>query len=237
MEGQREIWVERIKKTMAEQGLSQKELAERCGTTPSTISDWIGNKKKSQEQREPKIWGFKAVADALNVSTDYLLGADECKTPSSEEIHKVTGLSDGAIESLISANHDTGTDNGTAAKRLAACNFLLERMNNTELFENLYRYLLGEYYFAKGGKELGATVIHLKGAQGTESEVLRFAEDYSHVYFSKVLQELSLLKGIADDVKSEREKSDYENWLKTPEGIAFEQENLGQAQIVEEEEA
>lgn len=229
-----EIWVERIIKTMQAQGLSQKKLAEKSGITPSTLSDWVGKKKKGEDQREPKISGFKNVADALGVSMDYLLGADECKTPSNEEIHKITGLSDGAIESLISANHSMGNGNGTAAKRLAACNFLLERMNDTELFESMYRYLLGEYYFSKNKRDLGATILYSKGPQSEENEVLAFADHYSHVYFSKVLQELSLLKKTADDDKAEREKSDYEKWLKTPEGIAFEQENLEQQPAFEE---
>lgn len=229
-----EIWVERIRNLLEERGMKQKDLAQKCNVTTSTISDWIGYKKKGEARREPKISGFKDVAVALGVSTDYLLGADECKTPSNEEIHKITGLSDRAIEALVSANHSTGTDNGIAAKRLAVCNFLLERMNDTELFESLYRYLLGEFYFSKNKQDLGATVIYSKGPRSEETEVLAFAENYSHVYFSKVMQELSILKKTADEVKSEREKSDYENWLKTPEGIAFEQENLEQQPAWEE---
>ncbi len=230
-----EIWVERIIKTMQAQGLSQKKLAEKSGITPSTLSDWVGKKKKGEDQREPKISGFKNVADALGVSMDYLLGADECKTPSNEEIHKITGLSDKAIESLISANRSMGT-NGTAAKRLAACNFLLERMNDTELFESMYQYLLGEYYFSKNKKDLAATVLYAKGPQSEEAEVLVFAEDYSHIYFSKVMQEVSILKKTADEVRAEKEKVEYEKWKKTPDGIANERENLEQAPIVEEAE-
>lgn len=231
-----EIWVERIRNLLDARGMKQKDLAQKCNVTTSTISDWIGAKKKGEVRREPKISGFKDVADALGVSTDYLLGADECKTPSNEEIHKITGLSDKAIESLISANHNTGHNDATAAKRLAACNFLLERMNDTELFESIYRYLLGEFYFSKNKKDLGATIIYSKGPQSEENEVLAFAENYSHVYFSKIMQELSLLKKTADEVKTAKEKEDYEQWLKTPEGIAFEQENLEQQPIWEETE-
>ena len=83
---------------------------------------------------------------------------------------------------------------------------------------------------------MGATVIYSKGPKSEETEVLAFAENYSHVYFSKVLQELSLLKKTADEVKVEKEKADYEKWLKTPEGIAFEQENLEQQPVLEEAE-
>jgi len=212
--------------------MTQKELAEKSNISTSAISEW----SKWENTREPRVGNLLPVAKALGVSMDYLLGADECKTPSNEEIHKITGLSDRAIDSLISTNRSMGTDNGTAAKRLAACNFLLERMNDTELFESIYRYLLGEFYFSKNKKDLGATVLYSKGPRSEETEVLSFAENYSHVYFSKVLQELSLLKKTADEVKVEKEKADYEKWLKTPEGIAFEQENLEQQPVLEEAE-
>lgn len=225
-----QILAERLMNLLEDRDMTQKELAEKSNTSTSSISEWL----KWENTREPKVGSLLPVAKALGVSMDYLLGADECKTPSNEEIHKITGLSDGAIESLISANHSMGKGNRTAAKRLAACNFLLERMNDTELFESMYRYLLGEYYFSKNKKDLGATILYSKGPKSEENEVLAFADHYSHVYFSKVLQELSLLKKAADDDKAEREKSDYEKWLKTPEGIAFEQENLEQQSAFEE---
>lgn len=225
-----QILAERLMNLLEDRDMTQKELAEKSNTSTSSISEWL----KWENTREPKVGSLLPVAKALGVSMDYLLGADECKTPSNEEIHKITGLSDGAIESLISANHSMGKGNRIADKRLAACNFLLERMNDTELFESMYRYLLGEYYFSKNKKDLGATILYYKGPKSEENEVLAFADHYSHVYFSKVLQELSLLKKTADDDKTEREKSDYEKWLKTPEGIAFEQENLEQQPAWEE---
>lgn len=227
-----QILAERLTNLLEDRDMTQKELAEKSNISTSAISEW----SKWENTREPRVGNLLPVAKALGVSMDYLLGADECKTPSNEEIHKITGLSDGAIDSLISTNRSMGTDNGTAAKRLAACNFLLERMNDTELFESIYRYLLGEFYFSKNKKDLGATVLYSKGPRSEETEVLSFAENYSHVYFSKVLQELSLLKKTADEVKVEKEKADYEKWLKTPEGIAFEQENLEQQPVLEEAE-
>lgn len=225
-----QILAERLTNLLEDRDMTQKELAEKSNISTSAISEW----SKWENTREPRVGNLLPVAKALGVSMDYLLGADECKTPSNEEIHKITGLSDRAIESLISANHSMGTDNGTAAKRLAACNFLLERMNDTELFESMYRYLLGEFYFSKNKKDLGATILYSKGPRSEETEELSFAENYSHVYFSKVLQELSLLKRTADEVKAEKETADYEKWLKTPEGIAFEQENLEQQPVFEE---
>lgn len=229
------IWVERITNLLEEQGMTQKELAQKSGVAPSAISDWIGSKKKGRTQREPKIIGFKAVADTLGVSTDYLLGADECTVPTNEEIHKKTGLSDKAIKNLIRLQRSSNAGNSPAAKKMAACNFLLEAINSTELFDNLYSYLLGEFYFRNNKTDLGADVVYSKGPTGEENEVLVFAENYSHVYLSKVLQELALLKKTTDKAKSKKGKADYAEWRKTPDGIAFEMENLAQQPGFDEE--
>lgn len=231
MEEQREIWVERIKNLLEERGMSQKELAEKCGTTPSTISDWIGKKKKGQDQREPKIWGFKTVADALGVSTDYLLGGDECTTPANEEIHKKTGLSDKAIEELIQLQADRSA---TSQMKLAACNYLLEALGNSQLFENLYRYLLGEYYFQQNGTDLSAMVIYSKGPNGESNEVLSFAENYSRVYLSKVLEDLAVMRKAQDEVIKGKEQAEYKQWENTNDGKALEIETLTQQAAYED---
>lgn len=220
------IWAERISSLLNEKGMTQQELAAKSGTSTATISDWIGFKKKGRSQREPKITGFKAVADVLGVSTDYLLGGDECTTPDNEEIHKITGLSDNAIKKLRRLQRNAKKNNGLAAKKLAACNYLLESMDRTDFFEFLYNYLLGEFYFSKHGKDLGANSFYTTDPTGEEKEVLAFAEDYSHVYLSKILQQLALLKKAADESKLARQKADYEAWKKTDAGKEIEQETL-----------
>lgn len=220
------IWVERINSLLEEMGMTKQELAAKSGNSPASISDWTGSKKKGRRQREPKITGFKAVADALGVSTDYLLGGNECTTPDNEEIHKITGLSDKAIKKLRRLQRNAKKNNGSAAKKLAACNYLLESMDSTDFFESLYNYLLGEFYFSKHGKDLGANTFYTTDPTGAEKEVLAFAEDYSNVYLSKILQELALLKKAADESKLARQKADYEAWKKTDAGKEIEQETL-----------
>lgn len=213
------IWAERIINLLEEQGMTQKELAEKSGTSTASISDWIGGKSK----REPKVKGFLAVAKALGVSTDYLLGANECKTPTNEEIHKIIGLSDKAIEGLI---HLQADGRGISQMKLAACNYLLEAMGNSQLFENLYRYLLGEYCFQQNGTDLGAMFIYAKGPTGEDGEVLNFAENYSRVYLSKVLEDLAIMRRAQDEVKKAKDRAEYERWKQSDEGKAFERENL-----------
>lgn len=218
------IWATRITNLLEERGMTQLELAKQSGTSPASISDWVGG----SSQREPKVRGFKAVADVLEVSTDYLLGADECTTPTNEEIHKLTGLSDKAIKKLRKLQRGVKSNKDSAAKKLAACNYLLEAMDSTDLFESLYSYLLGEFYFSSQGKDLGANFIYAKTPVGEQREKLAFAESYSHVYLSKVLQALSLIKRDADKIKEQKEKENYEEWLKSDEGKAFELETLKQ---------
>lgn len=225
------IWATRITNLLEEKGMTQLELAKQSGTSPASISDWVGG----SSQREPKVRGFKAVADVLEVSTDYLLGADECTTPTNEEIHKLTGLSDKAIKKLRKLQRGVKRNKDSAAKKLAACNYLLESMDSTDLFESLYSYLLGEFYFSSQGKDLGANFIYAKTPVGEQKEKLAFAESYSHVYLSKVLQALSLIKRDADKIKEQKEKENYEEWLKSDEGKAFELENL-KLQIAYEDE-
>ena len=226
------IWATRITNLLEEKGMTQLELAKQSGTSPASISDWVGG----SSQREPKVRGFKAVADVLEVSTDYLLGADECTTPTNEEIHKLTGLSDKAIKKLRKLQRGVKRNKDSAAKKLAACNYLLESMDSTDLFESLYSYLLGEFYFSSHGTDLGANFIYAKTPVGEQKEKLAFAESYSHVYLSKVLQALSLIKRDADKIKEQKEKENYEEWLKSDEGKAFELENLKLQAAYEDEE-
>ena len=93
--------------------------------------------------------------------------------------------------------------------KLAACNYLLEAMSNSQLFENLYRYLLGEYHFNQDGTDLGASFIYSKGPNGDMEESLVFAESCSRVYLSKVLEDLAVMRKAEDEARAAREKVNY----------------------------
>lgn len=58
----------RILKLLNEKNLTQKELAKIAGTTEVTIGRYVNDK------REPSATMLASIANALNVSTDYLLG-------------------------------------------------------------------------------------------------------------------------------------------------------------------
>lgn len=59
---------ERLKDARKNEGLTQKELALRIGRTDDCIHDWECGRS------EPSIDDIIAIAQILNISTDYLLG-------------------------------------------------------------------------------------------------------------------------------------------------------------------
>jgi transcriptional regulator with XRE-family HTH domain len=59
---------ETLRKTRLERGLNQAELAVKCGFKPSAISHF------EAARRAPSFENLRRLADALNVTIDYLLG-------------------------------------------------------------------------------------------------------------------------------------------------------------------
>ena len=64
------VIAERLKAVINKRGISQQFLAEQIGVTKATMSRYING------SRTPKGNIISKLADALNVSTDYLLGVD-----------------------------------------------------------------------------------------------------------------------------------------------------------------
>ena len=52
-------------------GMSQKELAEKVGITPTRLNYWV------KDKREPDVFHIKSLAKSLGVTGDQLLGIDE----------------------------------------------------------------------------------------------------------------------------------------------------------------
>lgn len=57
----------RLKKLRKDNGLTQKQLAEKVGYEPDTIGKW------EREDRDPSSRNLIKLADLFNVSIDYLL--------------------------------------------------------------------------------------------------------------------------------------------------------------------
>ena len=62
---------ERIKEIRTARRLSQVELAKMLGVTKQSVSNW------ENENIQPSIEMLVKIADALNVTTDYLLSRDD----------------------------------------------------------------------------------------------------------------------------------------------------------------
>ena len=62
-----------------ERGLTQKELAEACSTSPSAISGYVLN------TREPDFDMLRKIAEYFHVSTDYLLEYENSSVKADDE--------------------------------------------------------------------------------------------------------------------------------------------------------
>lgn len=62
------VFSERLRKARDERAMNQDQLAERAGLQPSAVSHF------ETGGRRPSFENLKRLADALSVSTDYLLG-------------------------------------------------------------------------------------------------------------------------------------------------------------------
>src|SRR5262245_31017873 len=62
------IFAERLKSARETRKMSQSDLAQKAGFQPSAISHF------ETEGRDPSFDNLKRLADALNVTTDFLLG-------------------------------------------------------------------------------------------------------------------------------------------------------------------
>jgi len=98
---QSENFADRLKSARELRKLSQSELAKRAKLMPSAISHF------ETQQRRPSFHNLRRLADALDVSTDYLLGRvdDLHGTGSADRLHRhIANLSStdmDLVESLL----------------------------------------------------------------------------------------------------------------------------------------
>lgn len=63
-------FTERLKESLKSANMTQKELAEKCGSTEASISRYITG------ERVPRATAVCRISEALNVSPNYLLGME-----------------------------------------------------------------------------------------------------------------------------------------------------------------
>ncbi|MBI3098417.1 MAG: helix-turn-helix transcriptional regulator [Planctomycetes bacterium] len=74
---------ERLRRAREARGLSQTELAERTGLQPSAISHFESGR------RAPSFDNLKRLANALDVSTDYLFGREPALSATGPHVDKI----------------------------------------------------------------------------------------------------------------------------------------------------
>lgn len=70
---------QRLERLLDEQNMTQRELAHKVGVTEVTIGRYV------KDTREPKGYALADIAQALNTSTDYLLGRTDKKYNTPED--------------------------------------------------------------------------------------------------------------------------------------------------------
>lgn len=139
--------------------ISYRKFAEYMGISHSTIQA-IENARQ-----EPSISVINAYREKFGGTYAYWLGESTCKELQNEEVHKMIGLSDKAINKLKEYNqyikkNEAGMDNNyfNVAQRIQALNYIIENiehngfnpdedMNTTEknLLDNIYTFLFCDF--------------------------------------------------------------------------------------------
>lgn len=96
----------RLRKLMEETKTTQRELAVAIGVRPQTVSLY------TQGQSFPDVNGLAKIARHFGISADYLIGNSKMPNAdlSMQDIHKITGLSAGAIcklQNIFDTNRKT----------------------------------------------------------------------------------------------------------------------------------
>lgn len=97
---------ERLKELRNEKGYTQQQVANFLlgGVAVKTYREW------EQGTRKPSTEALLALSGLYNVSVDYLLGVSDYKTINGQMVHKITGLSDSAIDTLQRADGGRSSD-------------------------------------------------------------------------------------------------------------------------------
>lgn len=197
------IWSRTINKLLEERDVTQQKLATECDIPPSVISDWIGlNRRSKKVQSIPRVDRILKIAQFFEVSVDFLLGNHECKTPSDEKIHEITGLSGVTIQQLRVVKN-LQHESIEAEKKMLALNYLLENMTESSLFESLYDYLIADFTFpGREDDQFGAFMIE-RLPSGRQSRNVVFKEMLSESAFTRVQHDIMRIK---DRIMEERAK-------------------------------
>lgn len=76
-------FADRLRILLAEKRIRQKDLAEAIGVSPSSITNYVNNKKI------PPVDVAQAIANYLGVSLDYLMGSTDNRFGIDEDVNEI----------------------------------------------------------------------------------------------------------------------------------------------------
>lgn len=194
--------------------MSQRDLAEKIGISYSRISR-IESGKDEMTMKE-----LQAYKEAFpKCSYDYLLGGAQYRSPKTEEVCKITGLTGKALKRLTDIKYNMtilyskdGKDyviqtneNGmreqiindggtvqmvaTSDNNMKTINALLENQSGIKFIEHLSKYLFSEYV----NSDTGETYFRVK-QNGQEAIEFFMSDEIAGAYLLKAQSDLTLLK-------------------------------------------
>ena len=180
---QNKIFPTRLRKELDKQNLSQQKIASTIGVSRQTINSWCLG------MAVPDIDKFLILSKALNVSCNYLLGEDDCKKPSNQEIYDLLGLHERVIEKLKTLKWRADgcpTEKGGQPTRYSGKDGNDLRVLNTLILQDKFeRFLedLGIYVTDYWTEDVTLEKKH--AGEVVESHTIN-AEDLSKIYLTEI---------------------------------------------------
>jgi len=181
----------RIKAARMNRGISQDALSEKVSVKRETINQW------EAETRQIKAGDLLALANALDVSADYLIGRIDRETSSLTDICKATGLTQEAAKALDNApvyltdhieeffSNDPEPDEKHASPiALEALNALLTRKEGLRILTDIGMFLrAGEFRYQDGAASVKLEPIEFRNAAGITLQQYAFSADMFKAVF------------------------------------------------------
>lgn len=142
-QGSVDMFKERLKEARGNSSLKSKEaLAKAVGINRATINYY------ETGERKPSIEVLIDIANALNVSYDYLLGYSKTPTREYHDTKEMTGLPDNAIKELNKLVKETKDEAGlkeVAIDILKTIGYLIEKEKDYHIFRTISNFLFNTY--------------------------------------------------------------------------------------------
>jgi len=181
---------DRIRELRTTTNISATDLAAGLGKSVSAIRMWETGKAKPDADTLLKLTDF------FQVSADYLLGKDECKTPEDKKIKELLGLTDSSIDILKNAQQMKGVVLDLEDK-LFVINHIIDTMNISDYIKIMHMYLFEGFGFPiPGDKEHyheATEIVH--GRKGGRIRTTMMGNnEFSDMYFGKMVTATMELK-------------------------------------------